>query len=57
MKRFLACAVLLSLGLFTLGCGGQSAGPAKKAGTTPTATAKAPSGPATPAAPAPSEKK
>ena len=53
MKRFLACAMLLSLGLFTLGCGDKTPTTGKKTGTTPAATApKGAPGPAAPTTPA-----
>ena len=56
MKKFAALMILLSLGLFTLGCGEST--PAKKADTPP-AGAPAPGGAApggaAPAAPAPAK--
>jgi len=45
MKKLMAAALMLSLGLFTLGCGSKPATPAK------TTTPPAPPAPAAPAAP------
>jgi hypothetical protein len=60
MKKLMSLAVMLSLGLFTLGCGSKTSPPAKKGGAPapgPAATAPAAPGPAAPAAPAAPEAK